>query len=291
MGLARRQGHQDRHQELRGAELAQARRPTSSAAAGRGSKRAHHAPAASIVDEVKKSNLRGRGGAGFSTGMKWSLRPQGRQAGLPGRATPTSPSPAPARTASCSPTIRTCCIEGMAIASYALGCKHAYIYIRGEMMREAQIVQAAIDEAYEARLAGQGPPRRQRRRSSWTSPCTAAPAPTSAARRRRCSTRSRASAAGRGSSRRSRRCKGLFRQPTIVNNVETLMNVPDIIAKGGEWFAELGHGQVGRHAHRLRVGPRQASPGVYELPMGIPFRDLIYDVCGGMSGSGRSSRA
>ena len=151
-------------------------------------------------------------------------------------------------------------IEGMLIASYALGCKHAYIYIRGEMMREARIV----DEAPSTRPT---PPGCSARITSTRGGlvqaghhrCTAAPAPTSAARRPRCSTRSRASAAGRGSSRRSRRCKGLFAQPTIVNNVETLMNVPDIVEQGRRVVRRARHGQVGRHAHRLRVGPRRRS--------------------------------
>ena len=75
-------------------------------------------------------------------------------------------------------------IEGMMIASYALGCKHAYIYIRGEMMREAKIVQAAIDEAYAAGWLGKDHTGARRRRSSWTSRSTGARARTSAARRR-----------------------------------------------------------------------------------------------------------
>src|SRR6478609_3995067 len=110
------------------------------------------APAA-LVDEVKKSNLRGRGGAGFPTGMKWSFVPkEARTVYLVVNADESEPGTCKDRELlAYDPHLL---IEGMAIASYAIGCKHAYIYIRGEMIREAKIVQAAIDEAYSAGLLG-----------------------------------------------------------------------------------------------------------------------------------------
>ena len=224
---------------------------------------------AALVDEVKKSNLRGRGGAGFPTGMKWSFIPkEAKTVYLVVNADESEPGTCKDRELlAYDPHLL---IEGMLIASYALGCKHAYIYIRGEMMREARIVEAAIDEAYAAGLLGKEHSRRDAARSSWTSRCTAAPARTSAARRPACSTRWRASAAGRASSRRSRRCRGLFNAPTVVNNVETLMNVPDIITKGGEWFAGVGMGKSGG-TRIVCVSGHVAKPGVYELPMGISF--------------------
>jgi NADH-quinone oxidoreductase subunit F len=77
--------------------------------------------------------------------------------------------------------------------------------------------------------------------------------------------------------------RGLFQQATIVNNVETLMNVPDIVDKGGEWFAGLGVGKSGG-TRIVCVSGHVKKPGVYELPMGIPFRNLVDDVCGGMLG-------
>ncbi|HVZ86656.1 MAG TPA: NADH-ubiquinone oxidoreductase-F iron-sulfur binding region domain-containing protein, partial [Polyangia bacterium] len=75
--------------------------------------------------------------------------------------------------------------------------------------------------------------------------------------------------------------KGLFGAPTVVNNVETIMNIPDIITKGGEWFAGVGIAKSGG-TRIVCVSGHVAKPGVFELPMGIPFRDLIYDVCGGI---------
>src|SRR5206468_8878083 len=100
-----------------------------------------------VTEEVKKSNLRGRGGAAFPTGMKWSFIPkEAKTVYLVVNADESEPGTCKDRELlAYDPHML---IEGMLIASYALGCKHAYIYIRGEMMREARIVQAAIDEAY-----------------------------------------------------------------------------------------------------------------------------------------------
>src|SRR6185436_13871831 len=107
-----------------------------------------------IVDEVKKSNLRGRGGAGFSTGMKWSFVPkEAKRVYLVCNADESEPGTCKDRELlAYDPHLL---IEGMAISAYAIGCKHAYIYIRGEMMREAKIVETAIDEAYTEGLLGE----------------------------------------------------------------------------------------------------------------------------------------
>ena len=158
-----------------------------------------------ITDEVKTSNLRGRGGAGFPTGMKWGFVPkdakhvhlvvqrrrvrarhlQGPRAHLLGSAPPHRGHDHRRRTRSRP--------------------MHNYIYIRGEMMREYAVLAEGRRRGLRARLPRQEHPRHRHRVS--TSPCTAAPARTSAAKRPRCSTRSRASAASRASSRRSRRSR------------------------------------------------------------------------------------
>jgi NADH-quinone oxidoreductase subunit F len=82
--------------------------------------------------------------------------------------------------------------------------------------------------------------------------------------------------------------KGLFQQATVVNNVETLMNLPDIVTRGGEWFAKLGTPKSGG-TRIVCMSGHVNKPGVYELPMGIPFRNAIYDVCGGIP-NGRKLR-
>ena len=76
---------------------------------------------------------------------------------------------------------------------------------------------------------------------------------------------------------------GLYQAPTVVNNVETIMNVPDIVTRGGEWFANLGMGKSGG-TRIVCVSGHVVRPGVYELPMGIPLREVIYEVCGGVKG-------
>src|SRR5262245_55690143 len=102
---------------------------------------------AAIVEEIKKSNLRGRGGAGFSTGMKWSFVPKGAETVyLVCNCDESEPGTCKDRElVAKDPHLL---IEGMIIASYALGCHHAYLYIRGEMMREVQVLRKAVAEAY-----------------------------------------------------------------------------------------------------------------------------------------------
>ncbi|HEX4405658.1 MAG TPA: NADH-quinone oxidoreductase subunit F [Polyangia bacterium] len=232
-----------------------------------------------IVDEVKKSNLRGRGGAGFPTGLKWSFIPKdAKQVYLVVNADESEPGTCKDRELlAFDPHLL---IEGMMIASYALGCKHAYIYIRGEMIREAEIVEYAIEEAYAAGLLGKDHV-------------------TSAGTFRLNITLHRGAGAyicgeetGLLNSLEGKRgwprlkppfpaIKGLFAAPTVVNNVETLMNIPEILTKGGEWFANLGMGKSGG-TRIVCVSGHVNKPGVYELPMGIPFKNLIYDVCGGI---------
>ena len=236
---------------------------------------------AALVDEVKKSNLRGRGGAGFPTGMKWSFIPkEAKTVYLVVNADESEPGTCKDRELMAyDPHLL---LEGMLIASYALGCKHAYIYIRGEMMREARIVDDAIDEAYAAGLLGKDHS-------------------TAAGTFKLDVTLHRGAGAyicgeetGLLNSLEGKRgwprlkppfpaVRGLFNAPTVVNNVETLMNLPDIITKGGEWFAGVGMGKSGG-TRIVCVSGHVAKPGVYELPMGISTRALIYDVCGGIPG-------
>jgi NADH-quinone oxidoreductase subunit F len=237
---------------------------------------------AHLIDEVKKSNLRGRGGAGFSTGMKWSFVPkEAKRVYLVCNADESEPGTCKDRELLAQDPHLL--IEGMAIASYALGCKHAYIYIRGEMMREAHILQAAIDEAYEAgwlakdHLAASGVFKLDMtlHRGAGAYICGEETGLLNSLEGKRGWPRLKPPFPA---------VRGLFQEATIVNNVETLMNIPDIVLKGGEWFAGLGVGKSGG-TRMVCVSGHVKRPGIFELPMGIPFRELIYDVCGGMSGT------
>jgi NADH-quinone oxidoreductase subunit F len=237
------------------------------------------APAA-LVDEVKKSNLRGRGGAGFPTGMKWSFIPkEAKTVYLVVNADESEPGTCKDRELMAyDPHLL---IEGMLIASYALGCKHAYIYIRGEMMREARIVDEAIDEAYAAGLlgkdhfgAGGGPFKLDitLHRGAGAYICGEETGLLNSLEGKRGWPRLKPPFPA---------VRGLFNAPTVVNNVETIMNLPDIITKGGEWFAGVGMGKSGG-TRIVCVSGHVVKPGVFELPMGISTRALIYDVCGGI---------
>jgi NADH-quinone oxidoreductase subunit F len=236
---------------------------------------------AALVEEVKKSNLRGRGGAGFPTGMKWSFIPkEAKLVYLVINADESEPGTCKDRELMAyDPHLM---IEGMLIASYALGCKHAYIYIRGEMMREARIVDEAIDEAYAAGLLG-----KEQAAAGGTGSFKLDITLHRGAGAYICGEET-----GLLNSLEGKRgwprlkppfpaVRGLFNAPTVVNNVETIMNLPDIVTKGGEWFAGTGMGKSGG-TRIVCVSGHVVKPGVYELPMGISSRALIYDVCGGI---------
>ena len=242
-----------------------------------------------VIDEVKKSGLRGRGGAGFSAGMKWSFIPKGEgQARSTWSATPTSPSRAPSRTALLMEYDPHQLIEGCAICCYAIGCSTCYIYIRGEYTKATEILEARLKEAYAAGILGENilgsrlqarhvrPPRRRRlhlRRGDGPARVAggqARPAARQAALPRR-----------RRRLRRARRS---------INNVETLACVPHIIDARRRLVQGDRHR---REEHRpealLRSPATSSSPGIYEFPMGITFRELL-DGCGGMLEGAASSR-
>jgi NADH-quinone oxidoreductase subunit F len=236
---------------------------------------------ASLVDEVKKSNLRGRGGAGFSTGLKWSFLPKDSQTVyLVCNADESEPGTFKDRVLIAGDPHLL--IEGVATASYALGCTHAYIYIRGEMVQEAKVLQTALDEAYQAGLLGKP-------HSSVSGLYTLDITIHRGAGAYICGEETSLlnSLEGKRGWPRMKppfpAVRGLFGMPTIVNNVETLMNIPAIVKKGGEWFAKAGVGKSGG-TRVLSISGHVNNPGVYEVPMTLSFRQIIEDLCGGMVG-------
>jgi NADH:ubiquinone oxidoreductase subunit F (NADH-binding)/NADH:ubiquinone oxidoreductase subunit E len=232
-----------------------------------------------VVEEVKRSNLRGRGGAGFPAGVKWGFLPKDvERVYLVCNGDESEPGTFKDRVLlGGDPHLL---IEGVSISAFALGCTHAFIYIRGELRREADILQVAIDEAYAAGWLGQ---ERQSANGSFKLDITVH----LGAGAYICGeeTAMLESIEGKRGYPRNKppfpAIKGLFGQPTVVNNVETLMNVPDIVTRGGDWFAKAGMGKSGG-TRLLCVSGHVKRAGVYELPMGISFRELIYDVCGGI---------
>jgi NADH-quinone oxidoreductase subunit F len=185
-----------------------------------------------LVDEVKASNLRGRGGAGFPTGMKWGFLPKdAKQVYLVVNADESEPGTFKDRVLIAGDPHLL--VEGIAVSAYALGCTHAYLFIRGELASEAKIAQAAVDEAYAAGLLGK--PHGQRAGGPYTLDITVHRGAGAYICGEETSLLN--SLEGKRGWPRMKppfpAVRGLFGQPTIVNNVETLMNIPDIVMRGG----------------------------------------------------------
>lgn len=232
-----------------------------------------------IHTEVKKSNLRGRGGAGFPTGIKWGFVPKDSETVyLVVNADESEPGTFKDRhILFWNPHAL---IEGMIIAARSLGVRSAYIYIRGEMLREAPIVQDAIDQAYAKGYLGERCFGSDMRlditlyRGAGAYICGEETALLSSLE------------GGRGWPRLKPpfpAVKGLWGKPTIVNNVETIANLPWILEHGGQAFADLGVGRSGG-LRVVSVGGHINKPGVYELPLTVTGNQLIEEVCGGMRG-------
>ena len=230
-----------------------------------------------ILEEVKTSNLRGRGGAGFPTGMKWGFVPKDAKAvHLVCNFDESEPGTCKDRELGYwDPHLL---IEGMAISAYCLRAEHNYIYIRGEMMREYLVVKKAVEEAYERGYLGDNVLGSGTRieltvhRGAGAYICGEETALLNSLEGKRGQPRLKPPFPA---------IKGLFGNPTVVNNVETLMNIPFIIEQGGQWFADLGVGRSGG-TRIVCVSGHVEKPGVYELPMTITFRQLIDEVCGGV---------
>ena len=230
-----------------------------------------------ITNEVKASNLRGRGGAGFATGVKWGFVPKDAKAvHLVCNCDESEPGTCKDRElVYWDPHLL---IEGMIIAAFALKAVHNYIYIRGEMMREYAVLQAAVAEAYGRGYLGENvlgtgiTVHLTVHRGAGAYICGEETALLNSLEGLRGQPRLKPPFPA---------IKGLFNNPTIVNNVETLMNVPFIVDKGGAWFNELGMGRSGG-TRIVCVSGHVNKPGVFELPMGITFNQIINDVCGGV---------
>jgi len=231
-----------------------------------------------IVADVKASNLRGRGGAGFPTGIKWGFVPKDADTVY--------------LVCNCDESEPGTCkdrelvywdphqlIEGMIISAYALKAKVAYIYIRGEMMREVAVLEKALKEAYDKGYLGKavcGRPDVQVdmyvHRGAGAYICGEETALLNSLEGRRGQPRLKPPFPA---------VEGLWGKPTIVNNVETLANVVHIVENGAQWFADLGVGRSGG-TRIVCVSGHVEKPGVYEIPMTMSFRELIDDVCGGI---------
>ncbi|MBT8494716.1 MAG: SLBB domain-containing protein [Deltaproteobacteria bacterium] len=235
-----------------------------------------------VTEEVKKSNLRGRGGAGFPTGIKWGFVPKGAtNVHLVCNCDESEPGTCKDRELIYWDPHQL--IEGMIISAHALGAVHNYIYIRGEMMREYPVLVKALEEAYQRGYLGDNVLGTGKachitmHRGAGAYICGEETALLNSLEGLRGQPRLKPPFPA---------VKGLFGNPTIVNNVETLANISHIVDKGGEWFAGLGVGRSGG-TRIVCVSGHVKKPGVYELPMTLTFNELIHDVCGGPWKEGR----
>jgi len=231
---------------------------------------------AAIVEEVKAANLRGLGGAGFPTGTKWSFIPKNHAGPVYLVINADEGEPGTFKDRHLLERDPHALVEGMLIAARAIRSATAYVYIRGEYVEPWRRFSAAVAEAYAAQHLGRGFDIVVHRgagayicgeetglisslegKKGW--PKLKPPFPA---------------------------IKGAFGAPTIVNNVETICHVPHIITRGAAWFAALGTKTQGG-TRMYSVSGRVARPGVYEAPVGITLRQLIYERAGGVTGNGK----
>ncbi len=262
-------------------------------------KKAVAMPPDAVTDEVKKSQLRGRGGAGFPTGLKWTFLPKLKPGEDPGQrylcvnADESEPGTFKDRLLlDFDPHLQ---LEGIAIACYACRIRTAFIFIRGEYHHQARVTEDAIKEAYEEGIfGGKGLLKGARTGTGepWAVDCYLH----RGAGAYICGEETGLLEALEGKRGWPRikppfpAIKGLFGKPTIINNTETLCHLPSIIEEGADWFLDQGvkstvSGQLGSHGTKLMgVSGHVNRPGCYECELGIPLRRLVEDYCGGMKG-------
>ena len=234
-----------------------------------------------IIDEMKVSGLRGRGGAGFPTGMKWSFMPKasdGRPAYLVINADESEPGTCKDRDIMRHDPHKL--IEGALIAAFAMGAHASYIYIRGEYFNEYLNLQAAIDEAYEAGLIGPNACG-----SGWDFDLYLA----RGAGAYICGEETALLESLEGKKGMPRlkppfpAAVGLYGCPTTVNNVETIAVVPEILRRGGAWFSALGRPK-NAGTKVFCISGHVNKPCNVEEELGIPLKELIEKYAGGVRG-------
>ncbi len=233
-----------------------------------------------VTEEVKKSGLRGRGGAGFPVGMKWSFlaKPEGVPRYLVCNADESEPG-----------TFKDhylmwksphTLIEGMIVSSFALGTNTSYIYVRGELMYVIQILEKAIQEAYDKGFLGKNILGTGYDLDLFVQPgggayiCGEETALLESLEGKRGNPRNKPPFPA---------VKGLWQCPTVVNNVESISATSWIVKNGGDAYAAIGEGRS-TGTKLISVSGHVKKPGVYEIPLGITVEDFIYsdEWCGGI---------
>ncbi|MBP7866649.1 MAG: NADH-quinone oxidoreductase subunit NuoF [Acidobacteria bacterium] len=233
-----------------------------------------------VTEEVKKSALRGRGGAGFPTGLKWSFIPKGADKPVFLCVNADESEPGTFKDRHLMEKDPHLLLEGTLLAAYAIGARQAYIYIRGEYTPHAAALRSAIGEARGKGYLGKGilgtgfDLELDVYRGAGAYICGEETALLESLEGKKGYPRLKPPFPAN---------VGLYGGPTIINNVETLANVPDIVTHGGEWFASLGVPKNGG-TRLFGVSGHVNRPGIYERPLGYPLLKLIREDAGGVLG-------
>jgi NADH-quinone oxidoreductase subunit F len=237
-----------------------------------------------IIDQVKKSGLRGRGGAAFSAGLKWSFMPKTTDKPKYLAINGDESEPGSFKDRQIFEDNPHQMIEGVIITCYAIGAKVAYLYIRGEYHKWIRLMEKAIEDAYNEGFLG------ERMKEKFGTEFSCELYIHKGAGAYICGEESSLMNSLEGYRGYPRvkppfpAQRGLWGCPTTINNVETITNVPKIIEKGWDWFASIG---AKKHPGTILYGVsgHVNKPGIYELPTGILLTELIYDHCGGIPGN------
>jgi NADH-quinone oxidoreductase subunit F len=233
-----------------------------------------------VVEEVKKSGLRGRGGAGFPAGMKWSFlaKPEGKPRYLVCNADESEPGTFKDR--HLMSKLPHLLVEGMITSSYALGARTSYIYVRGEMISVIHILERAIQEAYNKGFLGKNILGSDYSLDLYVHPgggayiCGEETALLESLEGKRGNPRNKPPFPA---------VSGLYACPTVVNNVETISAVPWIVNNTGDEYAKIG---IGRSTGTKLISAcgHLNKPGIYEIELGLPVEEFLYsdEYCGGI---------
>ncbi len=230
-----------------------------------------------VLSELEDSGLRGRGGAGFSMGKKASFLPRGGELAKYLCCNADESEPGAFKDRELIQKNPHQLIEGIAIASLAAGISHAFVFIRGEYDLQGDILDAAVAEAYDAGYLGE---------NILGSRCDLELVVHRGAGAYICGEETALLDALEGKRGNPRlkppfpAVQGLYGGPTLINNVETLANVPHIVGNGADWFKSFGTEQS-PGTKVVSVSGCVQRPGNYEIELGIPTRELIYDLAGG----------
>jgi len=235
---------------------------------------------AAIIEEVKNSGLRGRGGAGFPTGLKWSFMPKEKKKSHYLCVNADESEPGTFKDREIMRWTPHALLEGTVIAAHAIRAEIAYIYIRGEFTEPLAIMEQALAEANAAKLFGNIKVYLHRGAGAYI--CGEETALMNSIEGKRGNPRIKPPFPA---------AAGVFGMPTTINNVETLVAVPHILKNGADWYKRLCLSNPKSTGTKLlSVCGHIAQPGNYEITLGFPLKDLLYDLAGGMR-PGRTLKA